>query len=122
MEQTTKKQSKNTFLIIALALLIGGGLVLWSYSIAGRSDSASRNETAVGGGELLATELTYDFGEVSMQKGLVNHEFVLRNNSEKAVKIGGVETSCMCTTAILKAGGKEIGPFGMAGHSGLPSV
>ena len=64
-------------------------------------------------------ESNYDFGEVSMAKGLVEHEFILSNTSSAPVNIGSVETTCMCTTAYLKvSGGKEAGPFGMPGHGG----
>ena len=119
MKQTTKKQSTTTFVIIILSLIIGGGLILWSYSVAGKSGSAPKEEIASDQGPLAGTESAYDFGEVSMATGLVNHEFVLRNNSSAPVKIGRAETSCMCTTVYLKTGGKEVGPFGMAGHSGI---
>lgn len=121
MKQTTKKQSKTTLLIIALSLFLGGGLILWSYNTAGKSGRAPGDEIESGQGQLSVTEPTYDFGEVSMAKGLVNHEFVLSNNSSAPVKVGAVETSCMCTTAYLKVGenGREVGPFGMAGHGGL---
>lgn len=121
MKQTTKKQPKTTLLIIALSILIGSGLVLWSYNTAGKSGRSPENEVESGQGQLSVTEPTYDFSEVSMARGLVNHEFVLNNSSSASVKVGAVETSCMCTTAYLKVGesGKEVGPFGMAGHSGL---
>lgn len=121
MKQTTKKQSTTTLLIIALAVVIGGGLILWSYNAAGKSGSSPEDETASNQSQLAVTEPTYDFGEVSMAMGLVNHEFILDNASSAPAKVGSVETSCMCTTAYLRVGenGKEVGPFGMAGHSGL---
>ena len=53
-----------------------------------------------------------------MAKGLVEHKYILKNNSTEAVKIGRVETSCMCTVAFLIAGDNEVGPFGMPGHGG----
>lgn len=121
MKQNTKKQSTTTFLIIALALVIGGGLILWSYNTAGKPGRVPKAETASGQGQLAAMESAYDFGEASMAKGLVDHEFVLNNTSLAPVEVGSVETSCMCTTAYLRVdeSGKEVGPFGMAGHSGL---
>ena len=119
MKKSVKKQSTTTFVIITLSLIIGGGLILWSYSVAGKSGSAPKEEIASGQDQLTVTESTYDFGEVSMTKGSVDHEFVLRNNSSAPVKIGRAETSCMCTTAYLASGGKEVGPFGMAGHGGI---
>lgn len=120
MKQTTKKQSKATLLVIILSLFIGGGLVLWSYSTAGESNRVFENEIGSSQGQLSVAESTYDFGEVSMKEGLVDHEFVLDNNSGAPAKVSQAETSCMCTTAYLQVGenGQEVGPFGMPGHGG----
>lgn len=111
----------KTILIILGSLLLGGSLIFWSYN--NSKAPASHPEIVTGGNEstlLTASEKNFDFGEVSMAKGLVEHKFVLKNNSAEAVKIGQVETSCMCTTAFLVTkDGKEVGPFGMAGHSGM---
>ncbi|MEX2033202.1 MAG: DUF1573 domain-containing protein, partial [Candidatus Colwellbacteria bacterium] len=100
---------------------VGGGLIFWSYNNTRVPNQEQNSVSAFGNGSdlLTATEANYDFGEVSMAKGLVNHEFVLSNTSSAPVKIGSVETTCMCTTAYLKVGeGKEAGPFGMPGHGG----
>ena len=109
----------KTILIILAALLAGGGLVFWSYTNSKAPNQEQDSVSISGNGLLTAAETNYDFGEVSMAKGLVEHKYVLKNNSTEAVKIGRVETSCMCTTAfILSEDGKEVGPFGMPGHGG----
>ena len=109
------KQSQKTALIIIASIVIGGGIILWSYQ------SSKSTESGISGvsGTLVAAEKVYDFGEVSMAKGLVEHEFILSNSSSAPVKISQAETSCMCTIAYLRVNdGKEIGPFGMPGHGG----
>lgn len=109
----------KTILIILGALLLGGGLVFWSYNSSKAPQTAPELVTAGALATVLtAAETSYDFGEVSMAKGLVEHKFVLKNNSTEPAKIGRVETSCMCTTAFLVMNGKEVGPFGMPGHGG----
>ena len=109
--------SRTTLWVIVASLVIGGGIIFWGYQNAQTLPGKQTNSFS--SGELAMTESTYDFGEVSMAKGLVNHEFVLSNTSSAPVKVGPVETTCMCTTAYLKVGeGKEAGPFGMPGHGG----
>lgn len=114
-----KKQSAIiTFIVIALVLL---GILL----------AASRNKIAEeNGGANVATPLnttsvlslaesSYDFGSVSMAKGVVTHDFVITNDSGEVVDIGEVWTSCMCTEAFLEVGNNEVGPFGMPGHGSV---
>ncbi len=111
----------KTILIILVSLLAGGGLIFWSYNSTKTSSQEQNLVSPSGSGSMMltATETNYDFGEVSMAKGLVEHKFTLKNNSSEAVKIGRVETSCMCTVAfLLSKDGKEVGPFGMPGHGG----
>lgn len=71
----------------------------------------------------LRTELSfYDFGTISMGAGKVTREFAFKNASDKAVTLGKLYTSCMCTEVTLVKGGKKIGPFGMPGHGSLPAL
>lgn len=65
-------------------------------------------------GKIITKELSYDFGTISMEKGVVKHDFSI-SPTEK-LKIEKLYTSCMCTTAWLKADGQRFGPFGMPGH------
>lgn len=76
-------------------------------------------DNIISGGILTAKEINYDFGNVGIKNGLVSHDYILENASDKPVKIGEVSTSCMCTSAELKIGNKTYGPFGMRGHGGV---
>jgi len=71
---------------------------------------------------ITATEPTYDFGNISMKKGNVSREFLVKNTSTSPVMIEKLYTSCMCTNAQLRIGEKEYGPYGMPGHAAVPKV
>jgi hypothetical protein len=47
---------------------------------------------------LIFREKIFDFGEVDELKGNVEHEFLFTNNSNRPIKILGVQASCGCTT------------------------
>lgn len=55
-----------------------------------------------------------DLGEVSMAKGNVETVFKVKNIGKSDLKILGMETSCGCTTAVLKVDGKKSPVFGMS--------
>ncbi|OHA92073.1 MAG: hypothetical protein A3J09_01080 [Candidatus Zambryskibacteria bacterium RIFCSPLOWO2_02_FULL_51_21] len=66
---------------------------------------------------LSASEISYDFGRISMKNGVVEKTFTVTNTSSEDVLIEKITTSCMCTTAfITRASGEEKGPYGMVGH------
>lgn len=114
-------KSKST-IIIALIAVIAVGLLVW-----GAKGSPSENGVALATGITAGTiggEVpSYDFGSVSMLRGNVEHDFTFTNPKDGALTVNSVETSCMCTRAILiLQDGKEFGPFGMAGHGFNPSV
>src|SRR3989344_2631599 len=81
------------------------------------SVTASSNES-------LTVEETnnYDFGSISMVAGKVKHTFKIKNTRSEAVTISKMYTSCMCTTAVLNAGGRQFGPYGMPGHDAIPKI
>lgn len=59
-----------------------------------------------------------DFGEVSMAKGTVETEFIVRNNFKTDVSINSLLTSCGCTTGkLVWEDGSESPIFGMHGNS-----
>lgn len=114
------KQHKD-ILIGSIVVIV---LILASVFIGLNSEKDSTDATAATSGPsaLAAVESSFDFGTVSMAKGDVVHEFTITNTASSSVMVTKLYTSCMCTKAVLKAGGKEIGPFGMPGHGLLPSV
>lgn len=111
-------ENKNNIIIwSALILVIVFGFIWISRSSSENQDSrASITEP----GLLATAENFFDFEKVSMAKGKVSHDFRVKNNGAKPVKITKIYTSCMCTEAILKtSSGKEFGPYGMPGHGGF---
>lgn len=109
------QQIKTIIISLVLFTAVIGALV-WFKSDKPRSAAI---DNIISGGTLTAKETYYDFGNIGIKNGLVSHEYVLENVSDKPVKIGEVSTSCMCTSAELKIGGKTYGPFGMPGHGGV---
>lgn len=113
---------KNTIIITSIAVLVFG-LLLWGK--VGSSRPAGSATLATGSTSAAVTDSipTYDFGSVSMLKGNVEHEFAITNTTDADIAVTKVETSCMCTRAVLQLpDGKEMGPFGMPGHGFTPTL
>lgn len=114
MKRKTKQQiGYGIFAVAALAVVF----------VLGRGEPAktaeSEAETAYSQGVLTAAESDFDFGQILMGNGTVSYKYQVTNNTDSAVRIQKVYTSCMCTTAtILDSTGKRIGTFGMPGHGG----
>jgi hypothetical protein len=112
-------------IIAKIILSVGGGLLLlvilgW---LSQKSAKPAETVSSAGGGELVAENSAFDFGEVSMARGVVNTTFAVRNQGGKPIKITRVYTSCICTEASLVLKNKEIlGPFGMPGHGFIPRL
>ncbi|MBI5005441.1 MAG: DUF1573 domain-containing protein [Candidatus Lloydbacteria bacterium] len=105
------------YVIVATVLFIA----LFALFSTNKGDSTSRAETN-SAGSLSATEDTFDFGTILMQKGKVSHQFEVKNNGTEAVTIQKIYTSCMCTQAfVIDSAGKRHGAFGMQGHGGVSS-
>lgn len=104
--------------ILAIVLILGG--LVW---IARPDSQANIQSSSAKISALLAEESgKYDFGTISMAKGVVKHQFKIKNTASEALTIDKMYTSCMCTTAELIAGEKKFGPYGMPGHSGIPRI
>ncbi|OGG54161.1 hypothetical protein A3C20_01375 [Candidatus Kaiserbacteria bacterium RIFCSPHIGHO2_02_FULL_55_25] len=116
--------NKTTITIGALIVLGIIGLMVWGKSNASVSGAQSANHAAAPGGSaqspLTALETFYDFGTISMKKGVVEHRFTVTNNTEASVYLSKVYTSCMCTTGFLETPKGEKGPFGMQGMGYIP--
>lgn len=111
-------ENKNNIIIwsaVILAIIIG---FVW---ISRRSSENQNSQASLAGPSAFAIiESSFDFGKISMAKGKVSHDFLIKNSGIKSVNITKIYTSCMCTTAILKmSSGKEFGPYGMPGHGGF---
>lgn len=74
------------------------------------------------GGAGIFSETFFDFGNISMARGVVRHSFPLRNGGDAEILISRIYTLCMCTTAVFVKDGKRHGPYGMEGHGIIPRV
>lgn len=113
----------NKQTIITLIVILAGltGLVLWSKTVepVSSSETVSKSNPAKTVGALVADELFYDFGKISMKDGNVSKVFKVTNSSATDTIISKIYTSCMCTAAyVLLPDGGKLGPFGMPGHGG----
>lgn len=101
--------------ITTLALLFSG-----LFFLSRSQPQVSVNPQATG--QLTLGESFYDFGSVSMAKGLVSRKFTLTNSGSTPATITKMFTSCMCTKAKLTSGGQSWGPVGMPGHTAIPNL
>lgn len=113
---------KNKIIIASIAILVVG-LLLWGKIGSSRPTESAALATGSTSANISEQIPAYDFGPVSMIRGNVEHEFTITNTNDADLTITKIETTCMCTKAVLKlSDGKEMGPFGMSGHGFSPSV
>jgi len=107
---------KKEFIYVTIGLLIALSVL---FLVAGNNGENSPADVATSlrtSDKLVPMEASYNFGNISMRRGNVSHDFVLTNTSSEALLIKEVSTSCMCTEAWLRGEDGEVGPFGMSGH------
>jgi hypothetical protein len=109
----TKKQSIRNISLIFAALFL---LVLALFFGNRRSGMVEP-----GNGTLAIPVSTFDFGDVSIKKGVVTKEFPLANVGDDPLVITFLDSSCGCTSArVINKG--ESGPiFGMSSHGKSPT-
>ena len=66
--------------------------------------------------KITAAEVKNDLGTVSLKKGTVTTEFVIKNEGKSDLVVDKLSSSCGCTSASLIYQGKEGPRFYMAGH------
>ena len=103
----------TTFFLVLIGLF---GLMWWARPA--QTSVSTPPATSATSGSLTTLEKFYDFGTISMADGNVEKLFTITNSSNQEVKLEGMSTSCMCTTAYLESPTGEKGPFGMPGHGG----
>ena len=112
----------KTLTLSALFVLLIIGLLAWGNAGKGGTaavQGASASGASTSRSALVAPEVFYDFGTISMKNGNVLKEFTLTNPTAEAVTLKAVFTSCMCTSAfIVRPDGSVKGPCGMPGHGG----
>jgi hypothetical protein len=113
------KTKQYIMYIVVAGILIGIGWLVG----ASNNDDAETKISEFSESKLAVTEMTYDFGTISMKDGNVVHNYEIKNEGVESVIIDKVYTSCMCTTAyITDKGGKRHGKFGMPGHGVLTNT
>lgn len=115
---------KKTIIGIAVLIFVSGVLV-W-FARPDKNNSGGDNIASVSadeGGALVVEGINnYDFGEISMANGKVNHQFKIKNTGAAKIVVEKMYTSCMCTVAALIKGDKRFGPYGMPGHGFVPKI
>ncbi len=112
---------KNIIISILFCVVVVAGLILLVAKSTPSSDGEV-NGGEIAAGSLFAEETYFDFGTVSMSEGKISHDFKIKNTGTNPATIRKVYTSCMCTTAILKMGDEQMGPYGMPGHGSIPTI
>lgn len=116
------EKNKKVIIGVTVLLIVLAGLI-WMGKPSPSQNTSSLDAQLGGSGSLFAEEQSYDFGEISMAKGDVSHQFKIKNSGSNPVEISKLYTSCMCTTASLVMGdNKRSGPFGMPGHGFVPKI
>lgn len=115
---------KPTTIIFALIAFVAlTGLFIFGYDGSRTAQTAAQNtdNASLSESVLFATEKFHDFGTISMKNGNVSKDFAVTNTTGKSITIAKVETSCMCTSALIVRGdGSTKGPFGMVGMGYVP--
>lgn len=66
--------------------------------------------------KITAVEVKKDLGTISLKKGIVTTEFVVKNEGKSDLVVDKLSSSCGCTSASIVYQGKEGPRFYMAGH------
>jgi hypothetical protein len=104
---------------VLVILILGGLIVAAKPGPAAKSPPRAEVQSK---SDLIAEEMSFDFGPVSMAAGNVTHRFEIKNANVEPVIIRKISTSCMCTTAQLVKGGKKLAIYGMPGHGYIPNL
>lgn len=107
---------KNIIFGMVTVGVLGGLLFLNGRTQTGSDESLTATKVS-STGTVSVVESNYDFGTISMRDGEVEHLFDLVNDSQEAVTLGEIYTSCMCTTAqAIYEDGEKSKTGGMRGH------
>lgn len=118
--QSQTNYNRTNWIIFGITLLVIVIIVISLRSY--KSESNEKRAEASIESFISAQEKSFDFGTISMAKGVVIKSFNITNPTAKSLTIGKVYTSCMCTKATLVINGERIGPIGMQGHGVVPEL
>lgn len=121
MHTQASANHKTLYALVAITVVaIAFGIF---YSLQNTAKQAPRTQAEPrAAGAFAATNVSYDFGKISMAAGKVSHKYWISNSSAAPVTINKIFTSCMCTEASLITPSGKRGPFGMPGHGSLPTI
>ena len=102
-------------IVIATFLIIVGGVLLLGRNSSNTGEPEANTEVL----GIEATPALYDLGEVPINGGIVTKEYLIKNTTDKTIRLKKIATSCMCTTASVDISGKTTKFFGMEGHGDL---
>jgi len=118
--------TKNTIVSLIIIIIGVASLVWWSKSVEKEelnANASTKSHPARTGDGLIAEEVFYDFGKISMKDGNVSKRFKVTNNSGEDINVPNLTTSCMCTAAyFIRPDGSKNGPFGMPGMGFVPKL
>ena len=90
-------KTNTTLLIIIGAVVIGGGILLFS----GNGDQTAETVPVASASTLAVDRQLHDFGEIDIFSGVVTTEFALTNEGSDDIVVKEGTTSCGCTNAEL---------------------
>jgi hypothetical protein len=109
MKGTLKNRIDPVLLgIAAVTVLVVGGVIL-----VGMNTGATPQVEADQSVQVSTGEVTHDWGDITLNGGLVTKSFAIENSGEVPLKLYEVKTSCMCTTAQLVTSSQSSKKFGM---------
>jgi len=96
--------------VIATLIIFAGGFYLVS-----RGDNSAQDLSLpkVEVADVQISPDNYDIGRVLMKSGVVTREHEIKNNSENALRLKKIVTSCMCTRVQVVAGDKKTRLYAM---------
>lgn len=112
----------------AIAVLLAGFFVLKSLGleISLKSENSLQNtlstdSAVIGAPKIILEPQSIDLGKVDIDGGIVKTSSTIKNEGSGDLLIKNFETSCMCTTVMLKKGDGLSPRFGMPGHGASPA-
>lgn len=109
-----KQKVKSLIISSCLFVLLAGVLAYFYFNSSPRAGGTENNQ---GAPRLEIAHGQYDAGRVSMSEPPIQHTYEIKNTGQGDLEIKGIQTSCMCTTAVLKTEKKTSPKFGMHDNS-----
>lgn len=92
--------------LVTIVIITGAVFLLSGQEEKVEIDTSSKAKTTI-------DQSSYDWGEIGLNDGNVEKTFDIKNEGSENLKLFGVTTSCMCTTAQLILDDKSSPKFGM---------